>query len=321
MHSSSKIYGSVSTNLPLPSPYVTGGLGILIICFIVCGLNTDFAEKYTVQGYLNTKLGATLVYASRPGVIGRSFVVAGQQVNAGSALFLIHTATDKNAFLAEQTVLTTRLARIAKKIQEKTQYLHTIKPLLTTHHLSVSAYQTYRDQLSDLEAQRHDIQLAMIHHQQERAYLVRAPMSGLISNLEAHQGQTIILTHPLLTLLPDDSELIAQLYVPVAKSGFLQVGDRVALRYDAYPYQHFGIANAYIQSISQSIMRDQDEEKPIKIGEPYYKVLARLERQDIVFSDRKHPLKQGMTCTAVITGVHRKFWQWLFDPLRHLAGG
>lgn len=319
MHSSKKIYGAVSVNMPAPYPLVIIVFCVLVFVLLLYGANMDFTAIYEVKGYLNAKLGTSQVYALRAGVISQSFVVNGQHVTKGDELFRIDTSTDTASFTAEEAVLQRRLVRIERNIERKTQYLHSLAPLLAKHYISAATYQTVRDQLSGLEAGRYDLNIAVLHHQQSQSYVVRAPVTGVISSLEAHKGQKVGLTHALLTLLPEQAELIAQLYVPVAKSGFLRLGTPIALRYDAYPYQHFGVANASIQTITQSILSDKDEVKPIHIGEPYYKVLAHLDNQFILLYGQKHPLQQGMTCTAIINGAHKKLWQWVFDPIHAMA--
>lgn len=315
MHSGKKIYGAVSINMPAPYPFIITAFCMLLLMLLLYGFSMDFTTMYVVKGYLNAKLGIAPVYASRPGIISRSFVVAGQTVAKGDDLFLIDTMTDKAAVAAEQLLLDKRLQRLEHHLHAKTQYLHTLKPLVAKHYVSVTTYQTLRDQLIVLEANRHELKIAGMHQRQSVAYRVKAPIQGVVSNLEAQVGQTVTLTQSLLTLVPQHAELVAQLYVPVAKSGFLRPGASIALRYDAYPYQQFGVATAHIQTIAQNISSDQDDNKPLQIGEPYYKVLALLDRQFIDLSHKKHPLQQGMTCTAVLSGAHKKLWRWILDPL------
>lgn len=319
MHSSKKIYGSVSMNIQAPYPMVIAGFTILVMAFLVYGFSMDFTAMYIVKGYLNAKLGIARVYADRSGIITRSFVAVGQQVPKGAALFIVDTTTDKKSYVAEQALLQNRLRHLERTLQAKTRYLHSLQPLLAKHYMSVTAYQTFRDQLSSLETSRHELKIAILHHRNLRAYVVRAPISGMISSLEAHVGQKVNLTQSLLTMLPDHAELVVQLYIPVAKSGFLQPGANIAVRYDAYPYQHFGLAKARIQSISQSILSDREEEKPVQIGEPYYKVVAYLDQQFILANGQKHLLQQGMTCSAVLAGARKKLWRWILDPIHHYA--
>ena len=87
------------------------------------------------------------------------------------------------------------------------------------------------------------------------------------------------------------------------------------MHYDAYPHEHFGSYKATIKEISRSITTDKEEENPISVGEPYYKVTAALEVKELNQHALKLRLQQGMTLRAVIVGAKRKLWQWLFKPL------
>lgn len=318
MHSSKKIYGSVSINIPAPYPTMISGFVVLLIVFLIYSFNVDFTTTYMVKGYLNAQSGIARVYAARPGIINRSFVIAGQQVAERAPLFEIDTTLDNLAFKTEQQLLQDRLDRLNHHIQVKTQYIQSLQPLLAKHYVSVATYQSVRDQLITLETSRHEVNMAILQHRHLRSYIVRAPIAGVISSLEAHVGQKVTITQPLLTVLPQQSELVAELYVPVAKSGFLQPGVKIALRYDAYPYQHFGVATAHIHTISKSVLNDREDDKPLQIGEPYYKVIAYLDRQTIPLYGQPHPLQQGMTCSALISGAHKTLWRWMIDPLHHL---
>ena len=318
MHSSKKIYGSVSVNVPAPYPIIVPAFAMIFLAFLLYGINVDFATLYEVKGYLNTQIGPSYVYAKKPGIISHRFVVNGQKVAKGDALFAIDTAIDQRSSNVEQDMLEKRLLRLDQHIARKSQYLRSLSPLLEKHYVSLSTYQSVRDQLNSLETSKHELRRVLLHHQQAQMYVIQAPISGVVSSLEVQIGQKIGLTQVLVTILPEKTKLIAQLYVPVAKSGFLHSGASMDLHYDAYPYQHFGAAKANIQTISHSILSDRDEVKPIRVGGPYYKVLASLDSQFMVLEGQKHPLQQGMTCTAVIRGAHKKLWQWILDPI-HLV--
>src|SRR5205085_2426517 len=73
-----------------------------------------------------------------------------------------------------------------------------------------------------------------------RELVVAAPQDGIVTAIQTEKGATANTTVPLLTLVPKDSRLVAHLYGTSRAVGFVQVGQRVSLRYQAYPYQRFG---------------------------------------------------------------------------------
>ena len=129
------------------------------------------------------------------------------------------------------------------------------------------------------------------------------------------------LSKPLLKILPSHADLMASLFVPVKHSGFLHHKNKVIIRYDAYPNARFGSSIAEINEINRSIMTDEEEDKPIRIGEPYYKVTATLDKQVVSVYGATKNIQQGMTISAVIVGSKRKIWQWILDPLYSFYGG
>jgi len=114
--------------------------------------------------------------------------------------------------------------------------------------------------------------------------------------------------------------LVARLYIPSREIGFLKVGQLINIKYDAYPSQRFGFYPAVIKEINQTILTDDKEDKPIKVGEPYYKIKAEIKTQNVKVYGKDVPLNHGMTLTAAIRGEKKKIWQWVIDPVYSFYG-
>ena len=82
---------------------------------------------------------------------------------------------------------------------------------------------------------------------------IRAAASGRVNALNAEAGQQVDPARLLLSIVPQDAELVVQLYVPSRAIGFIAPEDRVILRYQAYPYQKFGHAEGRILSIVKKL--------------------------------------------------------------------
>lgn len=184
-------------------------------------------------------------------------------------------------------------------------------------------------QLRELPAQRRAMQastrrdLAVL--EQERItqeangeLLLKAPVSGLVASRLIEPGQSVQAGQPLLTLLPQDSQLQAQLLVPSRAVGFVAPGDRVLLRYQAFPYQKFGHHVGRVIRVSRSAT--MPERGAAADAEPYYRVLVALERQTITAFGKPEPLRPGMVLDADILGERRKLYEWLLEPLYSVTG-
>jgi membrane fusion protein len=153
--------------------------------------------------------------------------------------------------------------------------------------------------------------------------LIQAPVTGLVANRLVEPGQAVQAGQPLVSLLPRGSVLQAQLLVPSRAIGFVERGDRVLLRYQAYPYQKFGHHVGEVIRVSRSALNPSDA--GARGGgqnvEPFYRVLVALQVQSVAAYGKQEPLRPGMVLEADIMGEHRKLYEWVLEPLYALGVG
>ncbi len=155
------------------------------------------------------------------------------------------------------------------------------------------------------------------------ALAVVAPLDGVVSALLVKPGQAVQAGQPLLSLLPGDGALEAELLVPSRAIGFIAPGDKVLLRYQAFPYQKFGHHPGKIARISRSALGPADLGAPSgnpRSGEPLYRVTVALTRQDVLAYGKPEPLKPGMLLDAEILSERRRLVEWIFEPLYSIKG-
>ena len=148
-----------------------------------------------------------------------------------------------------------------------------------------------------------------------RAYVIRAPTEGRVSMLQATVGQFADPRQLQMEIVPTESVLQAELFVPTRAIGFVQLGQQVRILYDAFPYQQFGAYSGRVLSISQTILTRSDTSGPIELKEPAYRVTAALDRPDIDAYGKKIPLQADMLLRADIIIEKRSLISWLLDPL------
>jgi membrane fusion protein len=148
-----------------------------------------------------------------------------------------------------------------------------------------------------------------------RAYVVRAPISGRISMLQATPGQAADPKRLQLEIVPADAVLQAELFVPTRAAGFIRPGQEVRILYDAFPYQNFGTYKARITRVSRTILTAADTAAPVALAEPAYRVTAALERHDIEARGQTIPLRADMLLRADIILDRRPLVAWLVAPL------
>ena len=121
----------------------------------------------------------------------------------------------------------------------------------------------------------------------------------------------------LLDILPNNSTLIAELDIPSAAVGFVKPGQPVKLRYDAFPYQRYGIHEGEIVEISRSVLSGNSGMIP---EVPVYRAKVRLGSQVVLAYGDEQDLLPGMTLTADVILEQRSLVRWLLDPLYSLQG-
>lgn len=319
-----KNYGSVSINTPVQYTVLTVGFSLLMSVVFLFLLLGEFSEKFIVKGYVESSKGIARIFPSRNGVITKCFVKQGSHVKRGEKLFLI-SSSDEQKYKKKITEILVQLEKKKKSLQEEMQskqrQLEALKPLLDKKYIPLTIYHAKHAELVTLETQINSVEIDILNYKHNQSYIIRSPIDGVVSSVIYQQGQYTQLSKPMMKILPNHADLIAKLFIPIRQSGFLQKSNQVIIRYDAYPYTHYGTSKASIQEISKSSLTDDEEEKPIHIREPYYKVTAVLDKQFIRVYGKAKKIQQGMTISAVIVGSKRKIWQWIFDPLYNFYGG
>ncbi|KFN45143.1 HlyD family secretion protein [Arenimonas metalli] len=173
------------------------------------------------------------------------------------------------------------------------------------------ALATTRRDLAALELER-------VQQEASGELLIRAPVAGLVASRLIEPGQAVQVGQPLMSLLPAGSRLQAQLLVPSAAVGFVEPGDEVLLRYQAYPYQKFGHHRGTVIRISRSAVATTGGDGQDR--EPYYRVLVALDSQSILAYGNAEALRPGMRLDADILGERRKLYEWALEPLYAVRG-
>ncbi|EGM79252.1 multidrug resistance efflux pump [Rheinheimera sp. A13L] len=150
--------------------------------------------------------------------------------------------------------------------------------------------------------------------------LLTAPVSGRVTNLMAEIGTSVQGSFTLLTIMPLDAKLEAVLLVPTRAYGFIQPGQRTRLRFDAFPYQRFGLYEGEVTKTAQTIVLPQELDMPVVVQEPVYRVSVTLDQQHIQAFGNSVQLQSGMSLSADIVLEQRSLLAWLLEPIFSLKG-
>ncbi|MGE0357868.1 MAG: HlyD family secretion protein [Burkholderiales bacterium] len=175
-------------------------------------------------------------------------------------------------------------------------------------------------QVDQVSRQLSELQESLASAEAKRETVIKAPMSGTVTNIAVAEGQTVPADTPLATVLPKGSGLHVELLVPSRAIGFIAKGQRVVLRYEAFPHERFGQYEGSVSEISRNVWVPGDKIGPLTVKEPVYRVDVKLERQSVSALGAEIALRPGMLVNADILLERRTLLEWLFEPVLQLRG-
>ena len=190
-----------------------------------------------------------------------------------------------------------------------------------------------RERVQQGEIERGLAQLAQeaAESQARGRLVVRAPQDGTVSALLADVGQSVGPGSALASLVPAHSRLQAELFAPSSAVGFVQPGQTVLLRYQAFPYQKFGHQPGRVLAVSRAPLQAAELARlPLPgmvsgtalgaAGEPLYRITVALDDQAVLAYGRRQPLAAGMQLDADVLLDRRRLVEWMFEPLFGVTG-
>ncbi|MGH6623065.1 MAG: HlyD family secretion protein [Burkholderiaceae bacterium] len=175
-------------------------------------------------------------------------------------------------------------------------------------------------QLDQIRRQISELQQGSVQEEAKRENVIRSPLHGVLTNVAVSRGETVAESAPLAVVVPRGSGLHAELLVPTRAIGFVQPGQEVVLRYDAFPFQRFGQYRGTVEQVSRTVWSAGEKVGPLQAREPVYRVDVKLDAQDVMAGSQKLPLRSGMMVSADILQEKRTVWEWIFEPVLSLKG-
>jgi membrane fusion protein len=169
---------------------------------------------------------------------------------------------------------------------------------------------------SKLRTRRLQLAQQITEHESRRLSVLESPVNGTVASVEVHSGYSISAQRILMTILPDDSELLAEVFVPSRAAGFIRPGQSVRIAYDAFPQQKFGTFEGRISHVSQFVLLPSEIPQTFVVREATYKVQIAVEGSPIKTSIGTAGLRPGMLLAADIILEKRNLFDWLLEPLR-----
>jgi hemolysin D len=185
---------------------------------------------------------------------------------------------------------------------------------------------------SDLNQQRLEAVTAINRLEQQSGKLqyqqglleLRAPQAGVIKELSTTTlGAVIQPGTVILSLVPTDEPLRAEVLIENKDIGFVAVGQPVRIKLSAFQFQKYGMLDGVVRTISADSTSTQERSSgPAErgtTGEPAFKVLIDLRDQKLRTRDLVLPAVAGMQVAAEIVEGKRSVLEYLLSPVQRIA--
>jgi len=139
--------------------------------------------------------------------------------------------------------------------------------------------------------------------------MLLAPISGVVRGLTVHRQGTVLQPGTLIAeIMPQDAPLVADVRLLPRDIGFIEVGQPVHLKVQAFDYTRFGTVEGKVERVSAGTFVDEQRQ-------PYYRARIVLDLQHVGRDPRYAQLAPGMTVQADITTGSKTVLQYLLKPI------
>jgi hemolysin D len=148
--------------------------------------------------------------------------------------------------------------------------------------------------------------------------VVRSPVDGTVLQLPFKQPKTFVQMGQLVAqVAPSNASTILKVQMPSSNSGFLKPGMAVKVKFDAYPFQDYGVVNGKVLWVSP-------DSKLVEAGTTKieaFEMEVVLDREYIQSQGKKVALTLGQTATAEVIVRQRRTIDLILDPFKKLQQG
>ena len=183
----------------------------------------------------------------------------------------------------------------------------------------------HQNQIAQIERLLSSTGQELTESEAKRRLVITATQAGVATTVIAEVGQSVDGNRPLVSIVPNGANLRADLYAPSRAIGFVKPGDKVLIRYQAYPYQKFGHQQGEVETVAKTALPTTElnglpTAQSGNSGEPLYRVSVKLAAQSVNAYGKPQALQAGMLLDADVLQEQRRLYEWVLEPLYSLTG-
>lgn len=238
----------------------------------------------------------------------------------------------KEGFAGRLMVLDKQRSRIENEQDLRTQQfsIASLKAIIEqSQKRSAQITSNYRQQLQnervEAEAHLHKLEQEWDKQRHRNALLeLKAPQAGIVKDLATHtQGTVVAPGTVLLTLVPHNEPLLAEVWINNVDSGFVEVNQKVKVKLEAYPFQKYGMLDGMVRHVTYDATDKATdasaERKPDANAGLSYRALVALNAPQLEADGLLYKLTPGMQVAAEIHLGSRSVLEYLLSPIQKTA--
>lgn len=243
----------------------------------------------------------------------------------------------RDGYVGEIMASDKRRERIEKENELRTQEFVIESARASIDQSDKKLAQIEQDYRRALHAERADAQSTQDKLAQESAKQahrqslleLKAPQDSVVKDLATYTTGTVVQPGTvLLTLVPRDELLRAEVWISNEDIGFIRPGQTVKLKIAAFPFQKYGMTEGTVEQVSVDAVDnttgggastpEANGQKPL-----VYKAMVALKSMRLDLDGQQFPLAAGMRTSAEVLLGTRTVAEYLLSPVRkawHEAG-
>lgn len=145
--------------------------------------------------------------------------------------------------------------------------------------------------------------------------VVRSPVDGVIFELPISKpGAVLQPGQRIAQIAPKNTGFVLKANIPSQESGFLKVGMPVKMKFDAYPFQEYGIVQGRVNWISPDTKLQQTAQGNME----NFELEVTLDKPYLWNGNQRIQISPGQTATAEVIVRQRRVIDFVLDPFKKL---
>ena len=216
------------------------------------------------------------------------------------------------------------IAQARSRLAEQKRGLNSLKQ---TNNLGIlksqEEYKNTQAQIINIEgeiAQTQSLIAGLEYQIQQR--VVYSPVAGTVFQMPVKKpGAVVQVGQMVAQVAPQNSPLVLRGQMSSRDSGLLEVGQAVKVKFDAYPFQDYGVVPGRLSWISPDSRAAQNNTPTPTPPQDFYEIEVELERNYVENYEGTITLTPGQTATAEIVIRQRRLADIILTPFKSLRKG